>query len=364
MSRKPAESSPDAILSSPLNNTRVPDEFSGHPFVKDRFFYTLPQALLDLIVNGVGLAHGVRANRFDSQLLQLERTLGRINDNHTARVGFHRGCPMHFHLLHRIPIRLSPEEARFVGIDPDAPDFADRLNLMNQRTEAPATQARAYLCWLLTNRDFLAERDSFFKKCSRQIAEQGLPVGIEESPPDKIIQQRRHIESPRHWVTKFRSLCRKWKLSTFAGPLLPIPFQVQIPVVLPGNAAAAVGNGRPMFCVPEIASIGGSGELNELVDEITQHDGDAADHLAGWVEIVKRTNTARNTISTYARRFEYQHLIRVLYSRHCKSLQRSTERVRQAAAHYLDVDDEVLRKDEQWFRDTMGKEWRSAHLPF
>src|SRR5262245_38480232 len=93
-----------------LPRSDVPPELRDHPLIKNQIFFTLPSRLWEAILQEV------EEGRFKPDLLAIERDLSHLNGDHTHRVGFWDGQPICHTLLHREPIRLSAQEAEFLGL--------------------------------------------------------------------------------------------------------------------------------------------------------------------------------------------------------------------------------------------------------
>jgi len=340
-------------------STTIPTEFASHELVDGKFFYTIPEQMLNSVVNGVGHARGVGAENFDADLIRLELALGEICGDHSLRVGFHFGQPLLSMRLHPVPIVIAEDQKEAAGDLTGHASLEDKVKFINERIGRPVAQARAYLGWLLTNQDFLAERDEFCHSARKQIRAAGFPGAVQVPLPGTVGRQRR-VNDPRNWTHRFRKLCEKWRLQTFIGPWLPEP----LPLQASGKALGAKHvEGVANLSIPDIYSISGGGDVSEIVADALGVEHTPPEHLAEWFAINSRHNLSRNTIAAYSRRFELQHFMRVLYSRHADSLYRQGPRVREAMAEWLNVNEEVIRKDLQWLNGKLGRDWLTEPMP-
>jgi len=354
------------VISGACRDTQVPREFANHPQVEGQFFYTLPEKLLDLLIRKPDLNRGIQAERFDSDLLHLEQTLGRISGDHSVLVGFHRNMPIEFNLLHRPPLKLPPQPVAFAddngnpcgSVQAGDPAMEKILQQLKEADDLLFRQRQGYLGWLLGNSEFITDRDEFVRRHRQQIRENGIPQATFAHLDHQHVTKTTHKTDARNWEVQFRTLCRKWRLETFAGPRLPIPRHPDVPAMTPGALAEnLLDDGIATVRIPDVCPMPGRGLLADQIDGVLAPQSSQPDHLAEWLRIVSRSNSSRNTIATYARRFQVQHYVRVLYSRHADALHRGGEKVREALAAFLDLDEEVIRKDMRWLKSQLGVDW-------
>ena len=361
-----ATPNPPALIAGAIRSTQVPTEFETHPLIKGRFLYTLPEKLLDLLIKRPEPNRGIQADKFDSGLLELDRALGRVSGDHSLLVGFHRGHPIEFNLLHRPPLKLPQQLVTLAdetgiicgGTQTGDPAMDEILQQLKAADDLLFRQRQGYLGWLLTNPEFISARDEFFRRHRKRIHDNGIPQPTFAHLDKQHVTKKRSATDARNWEVQFRTLCRKWRLETFAGPLLPIPRHSDVPAMAPGILAENLLNdGVATVRIPDVCPMPGRGLLADQIDGVLAPQSSQPDHLAEWLRIVSRSNSSRNTIATYARRFQVQHYVRVLYSRHADALHRGGEKVREALAAFLDLDEEVIRKDMRWLKSQLGVDW-------
>ena len=136
----------------------VPPQFRGHPLLNAGPYFTLPGQLLRRVVAEVG------GDRFDAELLEMERVLSEACGDHASRIGFWGGQPINFLLL-RSNDNLTSDF--FVQGMSEWGKTADQaraiLGLLRQRLDWSVDVRRGYCGWLMTNRAFLAEHRQVFQ---------------------------------------------------------------------------------------------------------------------------------------------------------------------------------------------------------
>ena len=99
-------------LVSEHKETSLPEKYRAHPYVSGRYFFTLPPTVLHFITDVVG------EDRFDAELLTMERELSRICGDHASSVEFWKNRQIRYQGLRTQEVPLvSPESAAAYGID-------------------------------------------------------------------------------------------------------------------------------------------------------------------------------------------------------------------------------------------------------
>jgi hypothetical protein len=140
-----------------LISTAIPAQYQGHHLLQGMPFFTLPNALLDSIVQRVG------RQRFDTDLLDMERTLSNRLGDSTSNVGYWREIPVDSILLRPMPMQFSDSQiAEFAaenGLNVTAVRRA--LAVGDDRLQWAVIAQRGYGGWLMTNRPFLDDMRRF-----------------------------------------------------------------------------------------------------------------------------------------------------------------------------------------------------------
>lgn len=328
----------------------VPPRHASHPLVAGRTYCTLPPRLLRAIVREVGEA------RFDAELLKLEFDLSEIVAGQCDGVGFANGslisytrleAPPQFQIPDRFAAQWKMTTAELRKLERDATERLDRF----------ARPLRGYVGWLLTNPVFVREHDDLFTRHRRRIRQNGIPQPIMTSgKPGECFRKCRNGVG---WINEVRTFCQRWRLQSLAGPNLPCPLAPQIPCIRP-DVPTIMGSTAAL--IPDTFPVSGTGAVAEAMQD-GAHGGAKPEHLADWLHIIAKDNTAKNAIGRFARLFRLQHFWRVLHNRHSAVLQRRSGRLIMAFADYLNVSDESIRKDLRWIKQRLGSEWHLRSDP-
>ncbi len=310
----------------------VSPEDADHPLISGRAIYSLPMTLWDVVIREVGKP------RFDSKLLELELRLSEICGDHSFQVGFQDGQPVLFQRLRGRPLSF-PQPMWNGWKTKTGAEWESCLKLMEERLDYFVQIIRGYLGWLLTNPVFLQEHDSLWENCDRDVAQHGIPKCIEGGFAQGELPAgwQRIASRSSNAATRFEEFCRRWRLSQMAGPYLPQPEEPRVPDPTSHNAV-------PLFRIPSIMGIDGSGRVRQMIDD-SLHDGDEAGHLLEWFEIVRSDNSGKKSIKRFGRVFELQHFARALTERHEAALHHRREYLREAFAAFFGVSSDAIRDD-------------------
>ena len=76
-----------------MHFVQVPQAYQDHPLLQDGPYFTLPGPLLTDVIREVG------QDRFDADLLEMDRALSNTCDDHSASIGYWGGQPINYLLL-------------------------------------------------------------------------------------------------------------------------------------------------------------------------------------------------------------------------------------------------------------------------
>ncbi len=318
----------------------VPIKHRSHGLVAGKFFYTLPESLWSRILDEIP------KKQFSAELLSLDNELGRLGEDHSARVGFRDGMPIYFDLL---------------GV-PKANPLANKQ--VPRQTEIVAEKfrrnVRGYLGWLVTNPDFTKEHDRLFAECRTVLAATSGPfhavaavsgnaIAIESG---MIRQQTATAEE-----ATIGQFCLRWRLQGIAGPCLLNPLVPEFPACLPLRSAEwAKLSGVRFIAIPDTMPVPSEDDLRWLADGSVTHE--PPKHLAVWAEII-RGGAAKNELKRYARIFPLLHYWCVLMSRHADALHRQQGRLEEAFAGYFGVERDSIRGDLRLIARRLGPDWQA-----
>ena len=128
-----------------LISTAIPVQYRGHPLLKGPPFFTLPEALLDSIVESIG------RECFDSDLLDMESSLSNVLGESTGNVGYWRGKPIDGSLLRPLPMQFSDGQIADFAAQNGLTVAAVRrsLDVGNGRLQWAVVARRGYCGWLM-----------------------------------------------------------------------------------------------------------------------------------------------------------------------------------------------------------------------
>jgi len=340
---------------SPMPGTRsveIPPQFRTHPLLRISPYFTLPMQFLERVVAKVG------KDRFNAELLEMERALSDACGDHSSRIGFWGGRPIDFMLLR--PNNLPMTDFFLRGMakwGKSTQEATAILALGNERLDWTADVRRGYCGWLMTNRAFLDEHRGVFQVWTDQVAYNDIPrMGPVVRSARSVPGAKRAGKILRQFVWAFENFFIRWRLEGMPAPFVPLPMGVHMPVVDLRPVLGHMRHGGTTFYIPDICPIPSRDKLREILEEALR-DRNAPDYLAEWFEIVHSENAAKNQIPRYARIFEVQHYLRALYARHAAALERKKSDVILAISEYLGVSDDSIGRDVSFIAERLGPDW-------
>ncbi|HEY2585497.1 MAG TPA: hypothetical protein VGI81_07030 [Tepidisphaeraceae bacterium] len=313
-------------------DAHVPDPYREHRLIRGQFYSTLPRELLEDVVVAVGV------DRFDPELLAMDRSLSAESGDHSAVVGFRNGFAVTYGQLGqaRSVLSLLDEGIAAFGPPPGWPAMTSwhraALAVADDRITRLRQTARAYAGWLCLDRQFIAEHDAFLATWGDKAREFGLDAPTPAPPPK---DRPDAVPAPFREYTAARDrFLLRWQLAGLAGPYLPVPPMPHLP--LAGGAAVlpnpALGT---TFFLPTIFPLPDRQELKQRIDEALDRQRLSA-HLGGWSELIATDMAHRGKVMPrLARVFVLQHYWRVLFARHAAALHRQLGRLHEAFAGFL-----------------------------
>jgi hypothetical protein len=334
-----------------LQHTSTPAAYRSHPLIRDRFFYTIPEQLLQSVCRPqVG-----ESFEFNEELLQMELALSQISGDHGSRVGFWNDLPIECNLMHSNPIQAEDLEQLHNLSEEQVNKI---LRTVNQRLLSFSEIACGYAGWLMTNPGFLGELDALLAEFGDQMhrwgtAMVGLP--IPSSQPAGLFNPTSE-EGWREYDAAVLEFCVRWRLRGLAGPRIPIPMQPMMSGLFPLSVVEQLMRAGGVFNWPDTFPLFARDELRDLLAGALQSSG-SLEHLAGWRRIIDSSNKAKNQIGSLERRFQFQHFWRLLRERHPKAFRRRLNRVELAFAAYFGVDESSIRLDRGEIKGQLGADW-------
>lgn len=343
-------------MNQPLPS-QVPPPFRGHPLLTSNAapYFTLPGELLRRVVARVG------EDRFDADLLKMERTLSDACGDHSSQIGFWRGQPITFLLLR--PNSDLTSDFFVQGMTQwgkTAAKAREILTLVEERLDWTAKVRRGYCGWLMTNRAFLEEHRRVLQDWAEEVAYSGIPgMGPVVRDAQAVPGAQRAEGDLSAFLRDFEAFFIRWRLEGMPAPLVPQPMGVHLPVADLRPVLGHMRQGGTTFYIPDIWPVPSRDKLRDILEEALRNR-DAPDHLKEWFEIVHSDNVAKNKITRFARIFELQHYLRALYARHAAALERKTPAIMTAISEYLGVSDDTIERDWASIADRLGPDWYLA----
>ena len=337
-----------------LQHTTVPTAYQSHNLVKDRFFYTVPQQLLDSVCR----PQSGESFNVDEDLLKMEADLSRISGDHGLRVGFWDNASIECNLMHSSPVR--PEDLARFGLSEQ--QITENLRTLNDRLLSFSQISCGFAGWLMTNSRFLSELADLTSQYGEQMnrwgtALVGLPIPSNQPVGRFNPTREKGWEKYDSAVLEF---CVRWRLQGLAGPRIPIPMRPMMSGQFPLSIVKQLMRAGGVFNWPDTYPVFARDELRDLLTHALNTTSESVEHLAGWREIVHSKNKAKNKIPAFERQFQFQHFWRLLRERHPNSFRRRLHRVELAFAEYFGMDDSTIRLDRQKIAKSLGKDWDQA----
>lgn len=244
--------------------------------------------------------------------------------------------------------------------DRDFGHLESALSQGNSRTKRSWEIAQAYAGWLTATPEFLAEHDQLLSDFRVEIVNCGLPqlsrpVAAGAVPPGYVKASDRQ----NAYCDAFDKFYIRWRLSSLAGPGLPVPLQPQFPA-----PPTLLSLGKPnevgkLFYIPDTFPIPSTKELREQIEEALRGGPKLPNHLAEWGGMVSNRKFSKNKLTRYGRVFEVQHYCRLLYQRHPKALHWKRGKLEIALAGFLHCSVAALHADILGLNKRLGKNWET-----
>ena len=334
-----------------LRHTSVPREHQSNPLVRNQFFYTVPEQLLQSVCRPqVG-----ESFKTDDNLLEMELALSRISDDHGTQVGFWNNMPIVCNLMHSTPIRR--EDLERIGHLNDK-QIRDTLRAANERLASFSEICCGYAGWLMTNEDFLTELEGLTARFGQQMHHWGtamVGIPVPSNHPANMLNPSDEEGWPEY-SSAILDFCVRWRLQGLAGPRIPIPMRPMMSGQFPLSIVEQLMRAGGVFNWPDTFPLYARDELRDMLADALRSSG-TAEHLLGWRSIIDAQNKAKNQIQGFERRFRLKHFWRLLRERHPDVFPGRLNRIESAFAEYFGVDDSTIRLDRTKLRKSLGRDW-------
>jgi hypothetical protein len=359
LSTLPPEYSKETMATSHTTLTGIgtfrslPQAVLDHPSIKGRYYYLLPRFLIEDPKEGPKLPYR------NPESVQLDRLLLDTYGDMGIVAGLFNGVPFNYSLLQitpkpiEIPADLA-EEWRL-----QAPRFKVGIAQASDSLDRDTEATRSYVGWLLTNSDFLAERNELLRTWNRCIEVFGIPepmvndnAHILFTPTDEGKSNHAEHQAFAHGWKEF---FLHWGLMGMAGPGLPIPVRSHGVLFGHGLSINDYRNASAGLSNPPTHSLPGAQELrSQLERSMSRPSG--GPHLTKWYEIVENVNSQKAvSLKTFARRFQFSHYWTVFTDHYGPPPRGTLDQLLNVFRAHLDVSDETVRADYH--------AWRAAQRP-
>jgi hypothetical protein len=254
--------------------------------------YALPESLIRQLISTI-------PELFQDNDIAFEVALTDLCRRHNCNGVFH-GRPIQQASLSRPPMPvLSAELFRSLGWD-SSWSLATARHLLAmgcRRVDPIRDRLDAYTGWLLTNRDFLSERDRLKDRWAAAIRFLGripsYPVEFPGGPRPKKPRAARDVTE--EFTDDFNRFYDRWELQRLATWELPEPRGPFLCGVLPPASATAPASTIHLRFSP-IISLPKDYPLRAIIEEAQAQSlaitdqGDARSHLRGWLDVFQQNH--------------------------------------------------------------------------
>jgi hypothetical protein len=257
----------------------------GHPFRSIEPLYALPSDLLKSIQNFV-------PKWLSAAEIAFEETLANLVARHYS-FGMFCGMPVKSFLLNRTPKPIiSEDQFRLAGWDRYNMTLEDVLRavpLADERFDPIYEQLQAYVGWLLTNQQFLAERDRLRSRWEQLVMGSipAYPVRIADEPdePQSMPPPQGGKDVTKNMVSEFNAFYERWQIRRLVTWDLPEPFEVNLSGC-PTPGGCQPENSKFGFDLTPILRLPARYPLQQILADI-QHQ-ETPEHLRPWLDAQDR----------------------------------------------------------------------------
>ncbi len=330
----------------------VPECYATHALIQDKTFYVLPVALLDELERTLGRA------TFDQELFDMERALAAQLKPIPALVGFQDGQAIRYELLAPEPTPLPPADRALLDRSPwnlDVAGYKAICAAAQQRMHPYRVAMRGYIGWLMTNLQFLDQRDQLFRKWRKQLAKHGIP----QSGPTKFggvphrdLFRRVRARKMLDFLNEFAAFYARWRLLHLITCELPEPLAPQIPLLTPLALLTHMQAGGVSLYQPDTMPVPPRDQLRHMLDDVRLAREN--DHLREWIEIVRHERHSNRALDAYGDIFALHHHRTVLLQRHAGVFRRRLGKLDEAFAGFLGCDTRTVENHRARIRTRLG----------
>ena len=329
----------------------VPEEYRGHELVAGRVFYTLPIRLLDLLVKECG------RTAFDPGALRMEVVLSEQLQHNYHLAGYTAtGEAFAYHLLAQDTwADWNPTEEILQTAKIPRADFEKVRTGAPKEFELFEVALRGYVGWLVTNPQYLEERDALFDTWTDMIAAEGIPLSgstmfgeVAHSELIQPVSDNRVVK----FLKAFEQFYARWRLQHLVTKELPEPLSPQSPVVTPLALLTHMKTGGVTLYQPDTMPVPGRDRLRKALDTVRLHQDN--DHLAAWIKVSRLSRPSDSAMTAFRRIFIQHHYWTALEQRHPQIFRGNVGRIQNAFAEYLYVSPDSVDKYRQRIRSRLA----------
>lgn len=321
---------PDILVGVDL---AVPERYATHPLIQGKTFYTLSVTLLDELQQTLGCA------AFDQELFDMERALAEQLKPIPAFVGFRDGQAIRYELLAPEPAALPPADQATLDRlkwNLTVGEYAAICETAQKRIKPYRVAMRGYVGWLLTNRQFLDDRDQLFQKWPDHLAKHGIPQsgpttfgGVPHRDMFRPVRDKTMLD----FLNDFAAFYARWRLQHLNTRELPEPLALQIPLVTPLALLTHMEAGSVSLYQPDTMPVPPRDQLRHALDDVRVAREN--DHLREWIKIVRHERHSNWALDAYGDIFALHHYRTVLLQRHAEVFSRRLGKLDEAFAGFL-----------------------------
>lgn len=334
---------------SPPQSEPAISRYRNHPLIRRTFYFLLPPKLLRAIKKVI------RSERLDTTTWGLDVELSNDAQKQPSVVGYRDGEPIVYNLLEPIGSLVDfVDEATAQWMNWDRAKVIDSLRDGDEKLERIAHAQRAYCGWLVSNPMYLSEQTQFCERWSDEIQEYGIPTF---APRMHNVGMIKSAARPNTLMVTFLDqaveFLRRWHLAQLPAPGLPLPLGWQTGFFgIPDHVTDLYATIRKPHILPMFPD-----DTLQQTFEDGGRESAVEPHLAEWMGFVAKSNTGKQVLDPYARRFKLRHYWRALHERHAAACHRRREALAAAFAEFLEVDFDTLRQDLQFLDKKSGDGW-------
>ncbi|PHR90592.1 MAG: hypothetical protein COA78_34950 [Blastopirellula sp.] len=337
------------------HNSSLPIEYHSHSFISGNYFFTFPSELLEAIVEKIG------EERFDGDLLKMERELSRLCNKSSSHVGYwQEGIITCSEINPQSELSFTDDEIQSCNLNPLAVRHALR-KYKDRDSKFLENSSRAYSGWLLTNPQFLSEHDTLLSSHHEAIQRWGTSLNLSRIPEmirTQILPDPKSSEDPlwSEYVDQCKEFCTRWRLDDLVAPYLPVPSKPKMAGQIPETILENLFQSGGLFYLPDTIPLPSRDQLRSLLDDAL-HREDTSEHLAEWQNIIRSDNFAKNQMNPFIRKLELQHYWKLLHQRHSSAINRRIGKLHEIFAERLETTPKQIKNDLTSIKKQLGADW-------